>query len=187
MEEKQLIKSDNTNHSTLMILAIICLVIAVIAFIGYSIQYSKASELISTYWDGYEANEYLYKYGNSDSAINPFDYKKEYSEVRDYAYAEMGKAKTILPIALVSTLIFIVSAFRYMYIGKTNMTVTNRRVYGNAVFGKRVDLPLSSISIIEIGKSKKITLATSAGKVRFAGIKNRDEIYNTIQTLLANK
>lgn len=67
------------------------------------------------------------------------------------------------------------------------LTVTNKRVYGKAALGKSVDLPLDSISAVGSSWLKGITVATSAGRIRFLLIKNRDEIHKRIGYLLIER
>ena len=57
---------------------------------------------------------------------------------------------------------------------RTNICVTNMRVYGKAFWGKRVDLPLDSISAVAIGFGhsigKSATLFSSFGTISNPGI-----------------
>ena len=48
---------------------------------------------------------------------------------------------------------------------RTNICVTNMRVYGKAFWGKRVDLPLDSISAVAIGFGHSIIVSTSSGRL----------------------
>lgn len=70
---------------------------------------------------------------------------------------------------------------------RTNICVTNMRVYGKAFLGKRVDLPLDSISAIAIGFGHSIIISTSSGKIAFSEIDNRNEIYEEINKLLIER
>ena len=87
-----------------------------------------------------------------------------------------------------SVLPFLVVAFIvYKVLSKNSITVTDKRVYGTAIFGKRVDLPLDSISAISSSMLNGIAIATSSGNIRFLGIKNRDQIYDEISKLLLKR
>ena len=68
-----------------------------------------------------------------------------------------------------------------------SITVTNKRVFGKTKFGKRVDLPIDSISAIAMSAFKGIAVATSSGKIKFGFIKNRDEIHKVISNLLIER
>ena len=55
------------------------------------------------------------------------------------------------------------------------------------MFGKRVDLPIDSVSAIAMSAFKGIAVATSSGKIKFGFIKNRDEIHKAISNLLIER
>lgn len=192
MEETLIVKSDKNNLDKLKFVSIIFFVIAIILYMMYSIQYNKANEVITTYWDAYHAiddyNDLLKKSGKGYQIKETLeDYKAENEDFIDYGYDEMRKAKNIFWLVAFCSLAFLASGIIYLYIGRTTITVTDKRIYGKAIFGKNIDIPINSIIFVEIGQPKKITIATSAGKIQFAGIKNVDEIYGKIQTILSNK
>ncbi len=75
-----------------------------------------------------------------------------------------------------------------LYIGKCQIVVTNVRVYGKAAFGKRVDLPIDSISAVSsMALFSGIAVSTSSGKISFLGLKNADEIHRAISGLLIER
>ena len=67
------------------------------------------------------------------------------------------------------------------------ITVTNKRVYGKKAFGKRVDLPIDTISAVGTSFLKGIDIGTSAGRIHFKGILNNNEIHAEISKLLNNR
>lgn len=67
------------------------------------------------------------------------------------------------------------------------IVVTNTRVYGKCAFGKRVDLPLDTISAVGTSFFKGIDIGTSAGKIHFKWIKNNEEIHAEISKLLNSR
>ena len=69
-------------------------------------------------------------------------------------------------------------------LAKVELAITNKRVYGRASFGRRVDLPLDSITAIGMSFMKGIAITTASGSVKFGCIKNRDEIYEVVGKLL---
>lgn len=75
----------------------------------------------------------------------------------------------------------------YFMVAKSEITVTDKRVYGRTAFGKRVDLPLDSISSVGMSILSSIIVATSSGKIRFFLITNRDEIHSAITKLLIDR
>lgn len=76
----------------------------------------------------------------------------------------------------------------YWYTSKISLTVSDKRVYGTAVFGRRVDLPIDMISAVGTGRVlSKISVSTTSGCINFALIKNVDEIHDTISKLLMDR
>lgn len=72
----------------------------------------------------------------------------------------------------------------HAWLSQIELIVTDKRVYGTAGFGTRVDLPFDSISAIGTGWPKGIEVATSSGKISFLAIKNCDEIHKVMSDLL---
>ena len=68
-----------------------------------------------------------------------------------------------------------------------SLTVTDKRVYGPAKWGKRIDLPLDMISAVSTAKLGGIAVSTSSGAIKFWGIKNNTEIHEIISKLLLER
>lgn len=81
----------------------------------------------------------------------------------------------------------IILAFISWWLSSYELTVTDKRVFGRASFGKRVDLPLDSVSAVATGSMNGIAVATSSGRIVFKLIKNRDEIHKAVSELLINR
>ncbi len=78
----------------------------------------------------------------------------------------------------------------YLIVRKCSITVTNQRVYGRAIFGQQVDLPLDSISAIKSTAFilfRNIIVTTPSGKIKFYYIKNYQEVYEVISELLKKR
>ncbi|MBQ8210547.1 MAG: SHOCT domain-containing protein [Clostridia bacterium] len=76
----------------------------------------------------------------------------------------------------------------YLWLRSYELTVTDKRVYGKVQFGKRVDLPVDSVSATAtIQLLKGVSVSTSSGKISFLAIKNANEIYSTINNLLIER
>ena len=67
--------------------------------------------------------------------------------------------------------------------------VTNMRVYGKTLLGKRVDIPLDSISSISLTFFLLfgISVASSSGVISFYFVSQRDEIHKAISNLLVER
>lgn len=94
---------------------------------------------------------------------------------------------TFIPLALFLALPLYIFGMLYLCISKTEIIVTNKRVYGTGAFKKRVDLPLDLISVVATSFFKGITIGTSSGKISFTGISNNEEIHTEISKLLNNR
>lgn len=64
------------------------------------------------------------------------------------------------------------------------LTVTPTHIYGRATWGRKVDLPVDSITAIGVGHCDSIVVTTPSGIIRFLWIENRYEILNQINKLL---
>lgn len=89
---------------------------------------------------------------------------------------------------LIAFLLFTVAAvLAFFAMRACELIVTSKRVYGKALFGKRVDLPLDMISSVGSGWFGCVSVATSSGIIRFYLLKNRDEIFSAITKLLLER
>ncbi len=87
---------------------------------------------------------------------------------------------TILPFAVIAGIFYALTS-------KTSLTVSNKRVFGTAAFGKRVDLPLDKISAVGTSMLKGIAITTSSGAIKFFMISNHNEIHSAIAKLLVER
>ena len=86
----------------------------------------------------------------------------------------------LLPLVIIGTLIYVITS-------KIELIVTDKRVYGTAIFSKRVDLPLDMISAVGTSAFKGIAVTTSSGAIKFVFIKNCDAIHKEISNLLLKR
>ena len=118
-----------------------------------------------------------------------YQYNKDfYARVNKNENVFTGTLNEIMPI-IIGTIIVaavIIVVFNLLY-KKIQLVVTDKKVYGRVFWGKRVDLPIDSISAVGTSVFKSIAIATSAGKIKFLAIANRDEIHNKISELLINR
>jgi hypothetical protein len=79
------------------------------------------------------------------------------------------------------------AALVYFWLGKIELTVSDKRVFGTAAFGKRVDLPLDSISAVGTSALKGIAVSTASGNISFLMIQNSNELHSCISGLLVQR
>ena len=70
---------------------------------------------------------------------------------------------------------------------KVQITVTDKRVFGINSAGKRVDLPLDSISAVGTSRFSGLAVTTASGAIKFTSLKNRDELHDAISNLLIER
>ncbi len=99
-------------------------------------------------------------------------------------YSIVIMVEAVILIALVFTIFYVLPKLIW---DKYELTVTNQRVFGKAAFGKRVDLPIDSISSIGTSFLKGIEAGTSSGKVRFKFMRNQAQIHSVLSRLLAER
>lgn len=81
----------------------------------------------------------------------------------------------------------IISVLIFLWLSKVEITVTNKRVYGCAAFGKRVDLPIDSISAVGMSMFGGLAVGTSSGRIVFNLLKDRDAVHFAISELLIQR
>lgn len=74
-----------------------------------------------------------------------------------------------------------------IFIRKSALTLTDKRAYGVTMFGKRVDLPLDSISAVATGMFKSLTISTASGRISFWGIQNLGEFHSELSKLIVER
>ena len=118
----------------------------------------------------------------------------------DWVIAKYGRNASVLTVTLhnlgwiigLVTLCGLVAGCIYAIVftkaySNVELIVTDKRVYGKTSFGKRVDLPLDSISAVGTAMMKTIAVTTASGAIKFGLIANRDEVHNAISTLLVER
>ena len=163
MEEKEIVKSERFN---VKMVSLIIVIIGIVLFIAYVIR---------------DVIHYTPEF--NELAAKNYDWF-DYNSPLDMAIKQDGG----LIIAVLVPVVFIIIAFLvYRSYSKVELTVTDKRVYGLAKFGKRVDLPLDSISAVGTSAMKGIDVTTASGAIKFKFIKNRDEIHSAISKLLVDR
>ena len=70
---------------------------------------------------------------------------------------------------------------------KMQITITDKRVYGQTYFGRSVDLPMDSISAVGSSLLNGITVSTSSGKVSFLFIEDSKGLHELLRQLLIDR
>jgi len=112
---------------------------------------------------------------------------KWYSGAADYAWDQWNARTTRTTFFAVGGGFTLLCLLLYAWLHSYSITVTDKRVFGKAAFGKRVELPVDSVSAVATSALKGIAVATSSGRIAFMLIKNRDEIHAAISELLVQR
>lgn len=70
---------------------------------------------------------------------------------------------------------------------QNEISVTDKRVFGQAAFGKRVDLPLDAISAVGTSAFKAISVSSASGVIKFYLMENQADLHKAISGLLVNR
>lgn len=96
----------------------------------------------------------------------------------------LASAITLALFLVIGVIVFI----PFYLVNLNEMTVTDKRIYGKVLFGKRVDLPIDSVSAVSTSRMfKGVSVSTASGRITFYGMKNADEIYSAINRLLIER
>lgn len=188
MEEKVLIKSKPVAFAKFLFigLAVLILLTFLIQFISPYIQYatcdtyggardmSDCGDVPHSRW-----NETTKEYWEK------CDTHAKYETGLNFATAEFKESFPIT--GGISVGLFIIAVLLFVWLRNIEMTVTDKRVYGRAAFGKRVDLPMDSIAAFASMWPKGISVASSSGRIGFLMLQNRDEIYKCVSDLMIER
>ncbi len=200
MEEKILAKSQSYNVKKLFLILVVMGVVASLILGGIYI-----SDYADSYnWEYVEREHehdkwcFAYEY-RSDKSWYDYDLDElseeqlkeiltdcpqiQYGNAFAYGVNEAFEEFYIWMIPLAAMIV--IGGLVFLWLRSYELTVTDKRVYGKVVFGKRVDLPIDSVSATAtIGLFKGVAVSTSSGKISFLAIKNASEIFETVNNLL---
>lgn len=174
MDEKVIVKSERYNVRKGLLTFFT--VVASICVLVFAINFTESLAWAHDRWD--DCDTYSGKQSHSISCIHkynstPVEAALNRMFIEDYLYVIGGSGAFCLLL--------------YAWLHSYEITVTDKRVYGKTAFGKRVDLPVDSVSAVGSGWPKGISVATSSGKISFLMIKNRDEIHKCVSDLLIER
>lgn len=73
-------------------------------------------------------------------------------------------------------------------LSRPELVLTNKRMYGKNVFGRRMDLPIDSISSVSTIKLfRGLRVATSSGVIKFYNLANVKEFHKEVSNLLVDR
>lgn len=165
MEEKIIIKSERKDVRPFCIGLVIAS--AIFFVIYYIMRYKKYVAHMKYMFEKY-GEKYAYTFG--EALARPF-----------------RADGAMIFILLIVPVVAVIAYFLYKGWSQIELTVSDKRVYGTAAFGKRVDLPFDSISAVGTSAFNGIAITTASGAIKFVMIKNRDEIHSAVSKLLVER
>ncbi len=196
MEEKEIIRWKGNFKKTAQIIVIVSLALTIGCFLFFKLYGARYDYLKEKCEDLKSSSENKFKdWLDADKSRQKITREKYDKENEKYQKAkekyEKFREDFNDDIYLIATFVFAgisgATILFYFYVSKMEITVTNTRVYGIKAFGKRVDLPLDTISAVGTSFLQGIDIGTSAGKIHFKGISNNNEIHAEISKLLNNR
>ncbi len=191
-KEKELTRGRSAISEVFMILSVVLMfVFALTALVsgGKAGSYSDDAEMLHFLHERRDPDfDYYFQTGKMKLSDPYMD--SEWNEVKSEYYSLLGTAHRLKSLSHFCVFLLCVSILLllfYFYSSKMQIIVTDKRVFGKAAFGKRVDLPLDKISAVVQSMFHGLTITTSGGKVTFVGIKERDEVHKVIIDLLMER
>ena len=179
MEERKIIESKHYNAA---IIALVIIFIGLFSTLIWNIvglshsaeSYQERMSTMSKYWS---EQKLLAEYGTQGQYMFKHFYSSNYTCHSNGWYS-------LIPFAT----FFIIGAIIYLGMKSYSLTVTDKRIYGKTWFGKRVDLPVDSVSATStISLFRGVSVSTSSGKISFLLIKNANEVYTELNNLVINR
>ena len=104
----------------------------------------------------------------------------------EYIFRQCNNYLFISVIGFVSCLAIV--SLIYFWLHSYELTVCDKRIFGKIAWGKRVDLPVDSVSATAIVPLfKGVSVSSSSGKISFLFIKNADEVYSAMNNVLIER
>jgi hypothetical protein len=186
MKEKNLIVSDNKKIvKKIKIILIVSFILFLACLVSFCWGHFYEKQAAEVYDSCNESNKYLNGY------LGKYYNYKDCMEEKENEYPLWSVAETPRVVGFLGLFVFtpttILLLLLYLMSNKMELIITDKRVYGKSVFGKRVDLPVDSISSISKNLFHGITVSTSSGKIKWYMLDGKEEAYNTLEKLIINR
>lgn len=162
--EKKLFTARVNKKAVLLLCGLIALVTA-LTLLGLNANTEKWRENTNNYrvmWDAFKTADLKASFSN---ALETYHF-----------YQTMQKVTAVVGVVLV--------VFSYVSNTGIELVITDKRVYGKAFPGKRVDIPVDSISSVGKGILNTICVASSSGKILFTFLQDSKSAFAEVNKLL---
>ena len=193
MDEKILIQSKQYSAKKLLwafiiVGLIISIIILAVTLLG-RLDYIDSFYEYDTYLAHNKGTSCPYRaYGGScfDCYLIIHEYGSGFTKF-DYIIQCLGYDETLLSL-IPFVLLSLVGIIIYFWLRSSELTVTDKRIYGRISYGKRIDLPVDSVSATSTSRLfRAVSISTSSGRIKFRMIKNADAIYAVVSNLLLER
>ncbi len=182
--ENTLIKSNLCNIKNIsIIILVIGSIIGLIVFLFMASNWKSFRVATSPYCFAQSV-----KIGGKNITIPP-DKKKceEYKNMSLLTFIKQDNQNSYwIVLATIITISIVVSFLNYKCFSKQELIVSKNRVYGTKMFGKCFNIPLKSISSVELATLNGIKIYSFSNKLKFMWLKNNKEIYEIISSQLVD-
>ena len=196
MDEKIIIQSTHYDVKKFFKAMIIIGVALSLLFTIFMIS-TGIGDYNNNYGTGHEHERWCYKWEYRDEYYddewdgNLQEYKMDcpqvvYGNAVSYAFGTYFGGCILMTLLIVG-FFTLVGGIIYRGLRSYEMTVTDKRIYGKVAWGKRVDLPVDSVSAVSTSSMKGLAVATSSGKIAFKLIKNYEAIHAEISKLIIER
>ncbi len=89
----------------------------------------------------------------------------------------------------ITAVLAIITVIIFVSMSLCEIVVTDKRIYGKVGFGKRIDLPLDSVSAVAVSSvlTQGVSVSTASGRITFFYLSSRNTISEEIRKLLINR
>lgn len=188
MDEKILIKSEQYNVKKFFkIMLIIGAILSILVFAIFVMsQFAAYDSYQNTYEKHLEQGHCYNEYMDAGSCYE-CENAVEYASGFDYLLSNSPLVPISLLIAPIGVFALI-GGLIYLWLRSYELTITDKRIFGKVAWGKRVDLPVDSVSATaSLRFLNGVSVATSSGRISFRVLKNADAIYQVISNLLIER
>ena len=203
MNENVLIKSTHYSlkgklkliFAVMTVISILIALIDIYDNVSWSLEYAKENYIeattgLSRYnYEDVICKKHIDKLLSETTYISDLQNKMEEIQPNFLSYAlcnGINVVDELILFALIPYGIFIIILLIDAWLSGFSLIVTNIRAYGK-IPGKRVDLPIDSISSVSTSWMKGICIGTSSGRINFKCVKNQEEVHSVISELLIKR
>lgn len=189
MDEKIIIKSERYNVKKFFtIMVIIGAVLSLTAFlIVFATNMSYYDECKATYSKHQKSGVCYTQSGRENDSCWDCTQIEAHPTKIGFALQPHSSEFDFIACLIPVTALALIGGLAYLWLHSYEMTVTDKRIFGKVAWGKRVDLPVDSVSAVATSSMKGIAVATSSGKITFKLIKNVDSIHKEVSRLIIDR